>query len=194
MIVPCSRTLKPTKYDFDAEIEEFSHTLSKNLASALIDSDYRIVNGIGRRFGTHLIGYANECIARQGIKDISKYLIVKPFVGIDKHAAKEKKHAREKAIGQCGASIFVFGESDANTASSVSGVLEEFEIAKKQHKTIIPVAYPGMVSEIIWTEVKRNITQYPYLENCIDLLTSEQSPDVLARHIVQILDSVQETT
>lgn len=50
---------------FDAEIEEFSHALSKKLASTLIDSDYRIVNGIGRRFGTHLIGYANEYIAKQ---------------------------------------------------------------------------------------------------------------------------------
>ena len=179
---------------FDVGIEEFSHALSKSLASALIDSDYRIVNGIGRRFGTHLIGYANEYIAKQGIKDISKYLIVKPFVGIDKSAAKEKKHAREKVIGQCGAAIFVFGESDANAVSATSGVLEEFEIAKKQHKTIIPIAYSGMISEVIWKEVKRNITKYPYLESCIDLLTSGQSPDILARNIVQILDSVQEAT
>lgn len=176
---------------FDTEIEEFSHALSKSLASALIDSDYRIVNGIGRRFGTHLIGYANECIAKQGIKEISKYLIIKPFVGIDKSAAKEKKRAREKVIGQCGAAIFVFGENDRNSVSGVSGVLEEFEIAKKQHKIVIPIAYPGMASEVIWKEVKGNLTKYPYLENCIDLLTTEQSPDVLARYIVQILDSVQ---
>lgn len=177
---------------FGTGIEEFSHTLSKCLASALIDSDYRIVNGIGRRFGTHLIGYANECIAKQGIKDISKYLIVKPFVGISKGAAKEKRRAREKVIGQCGASIFVFGENDANALNAVSGVLEEFEIAKKQHKTIIPIAYPGMVSETIWKEVKRNITKYPYLENCIDMLTSERPPDVIVRYIIHILDSVQE--
>lgn len=179
---------------FDSDTEEFSHTLSKNLASALIDSDYRIVNGIGRRFGTHLIGYANEYIAKQGIKDISKYLIIKPFVGIEKGAAKEKKRAREKVIGQCGAAIFVFGESDANAVNAVSGVLEEFEIAQKQHKTIIPIAYPGMASETIWKEVKENLTKYPYLEKYIDLLTSAQSPDVLARYIVQILDSVQEAT
>lgn len=179
---------------FDAGIENFSHSLSQSLSSALIDSDYRIVNGIGRRFGTHLIGYANEYIAKQGIKDISKYLIIKPFVGIDKSAAKEKKRARGRVIGQCGAAIFVFGENDANATSTVSGVLEEFEIAKRQHKTIIPIAYSGMVSEAIWEEVKSNITKYPYLENCIDLLTWKQPPDVLARNIVQILDSVQEAT
>ena len=78
--------------------------------------------------------------------------------------------------------------------NAVSGVLEEFEIAKKQHKTVIPIAFPEMMSEVIWKEVKNNITKYPYLESCIDLLTYEQSPDALACHIVQILDSVQATT
>ena len=179
---------------FDTGIEEFSHALSKSLASALINSDYRIVNGIGRRFGTHLIGYANECIAKQGIKDVGKYLIIKPFVGMDKSAAKEKRRTREKVIGQCGAALFVFGETDGNAVRAASGVFEEFEIAKKQHKTIIPIAFPGMVSEVIWNEVKSNITKYPYLERYIDLLTSEQSPDAIASYIVQILDSVQEVT
>lgn len=179
---------------FDTGIEEFSHALSKSLASALINSDYRIVNGIGRRFGTHLIGYANECIAKQGIKDVGKYLIIKPFVGMDKSAAKEKRRTREKVIGQCGAALFVFGETDGNAVRAASGVFEEFEIAKKQHKTIIPIASPGMVSEVIWNEVKSNITKYPYLERHIDLLTSEQSPDAIASYIVQILDSVQEVT
>lgn len=145
-----------------------------------------------RRFGTHLIGYANEYIAKQGIKDISKYLIIKPFVGIDKGAAQGKKRAREKVIGQCGATIFVFGENDGNAVSVPSGVYEEFEIARMQHKAIIPIAYPGMVSEVLWKEVKNNISKYPYLEKYIDLLTSEQSPDVLAHYIIQILDSIQE--
>lgn len=179
---------------YDAGIEEFSHTFSKSLAYALIDNDYRIVNGIGRRFGTHLIGYANECIAKQGIKDSSKHLIIKPFVGIDKGAAKDKKQSREKVIGQCGATIFVFGENNANSSYSLSGVFEEFQIAKKLHKTIIPIAYPCMVSEEIWKEVRNNLTRYPYLENCIDMLTSSQPSNTLADNIVQILDSVQKAT
>ena len=89
---------------------------------------------------------------------------------------------------------FVFGETDGNAVRAASGVFEEFEIAKKQHKTIIPIAFPVMVSEVIWNEVKSNITKYPYLERYIDLLTSEQSPDAIASYIVQILDSVQEVT
>lgn len=177
---------------FEKGIEEFSHELSRKLSAELLGNDYRIVNGIGRRFGTHLIGYANEYLAKQGVKDIEKHLIVKPFVGNEKNAAKNKKRLREKVISQCGAAIFVFGENDGNSLNTTSGVLEEFEIASKKHKIIIPISYPNMISEEIWYNMKQNITRYPYLEGKIDMLSSNQRPDLLSKLIVDILDSVQD--
>ena len=176
---------------FEKSIEEYSHELSKKLSSKLLKNDYRIVNGIGRRFGTHLIGYANEYLAKQGIKDFERYLIVKPFVGNEKNSPIEKKRNREKVIGQCGTAIFVFGELDKNSLDKTSGVLEEFEIAKAQHKTIIPIAYPGMVSEQIWNEVEKNITLYPYLEGKLELLKSTNQLDSVLDLIIEILDSVE---
>lgn len=178
---------------YDAELEEYSHELSRSLTSSLLSNDYRIVNGIGRRFGTHLIGYANEYLAKQGIKNVEKHLVVKPFVGHESDAAQKKKQLREQVIGQCGASIFVFGDEDKNSVNTLSGVFEEFEIACKQHKTIIPIAYPNMVSESIWKKVKSNLTQFPYLEGKIDLLTSAQTPHKISELIVDILDSVQDS-
>lgn len=176
---------------YEKEIEEYSHTLSKQLSSELISSDYRIVNGIGRRFGTHLIGYANEYLAKQGIKDFERYLMIKPFVGNKKDSQLDKKRSREKVIGQCGTAIFVFGDLDCNSIDKTSGVLEEFEIAKKQHKTIIPIAYPGMISEQIWKEVKNNITLYPYLEGKLKHLTSYTKVSSLLDVVLEILDSVK---
>lgn len=176
---------------YEKEIEEYSHTLSKQLSSELISSDYRIVNGIGRRFGTHLIGYANEYLAKQGIKDFERYLMIKPFVGNKKDSQLEKKRSREKVIGQCGTAIFVFGDLDRNSIDKTSGVLEEFEIAKKQHKTIIPIAYPGMISEQIWKEVKNNITLFPYLEGKLKHLTSYTKVSSLLDVVLEILDSVE---
>lgn len=173
------------------ETEEFSHSLSRSLSAHLLGNDYRIVNGIGRRFGTHLIGYANEFLAKQGVKDIERYLIIKPFVGNKESSAEDKKKSREKVIKECGSAIFVFGEVDGNSVNNQSGVLEEFEIACKQQKKVIPIAYPGMISEDIWKTVKCNITQYPYLEKSIDLLVYNQSPECIAKLIVHILDSIQ---
>ncbi len=169
------------------KIENFSHAFSKEITKELFESDYRIVNGIGRRFGTHLIGYASEYLAQKGIKDMEKYLIVRPFVGNEVGSDIKKKQQREQIISQCGTALFLFGEPNA---SGKSGVMEEFKIACELHKAIIPIAYPKMVSEKIWQEVKNNITQYAYLEKSINSLTSDSSTTELAKLVVSILDSL----
>ena len=177
---------------FDKKIEEYSHNLSRSITSHLLDNDYRIISGIGRHFGTHIIGYANEYLAKKGIKDKEKYIIAKPFVGIGEKSLQEKKRLREEVIGECGSVIFTFGDYDPRFPNPNSGVKEEYEIALKSHKTIIPIAYPGMRSELIWNEIKNNITQYPYLEKCVNRLTSNCDTEELAKIIVYILDSTQD--
>lgn len=159
------------------------------MAFSLLENNYRLVNGIGRRFGTHLIGYANEYLAREGVKDIEKYLIVKPFVGKGENAMEEKRHLREEVINKCGSAIFVFGDY---THNDKSGVMEEFDIACQQHKTIIPISYPGMISNDIWEKVNNNITLYPYLEGLINRLLSSEPVESLTKTIIYILDSVQD--
>lgn len=177
---------------FDQKIEEYSHKLSRNITEELLANDYRIINGIGRHFGTHIIGYANEYLAKKGIKDKEKYIIVRPFVGIGEKSSEDKKKLREEVIGGCGSAIFVFGDYNQHSPNPNSGVKEEFEIAMRTHKTIIPIAYPRMRSEVIWNQIKSNITQFPYLEKSIDSLTSKCNTNELAKIIVYILDSVQD--
>ena len=177
---------------FDQKIEEYSHNLARSLTSHLLDNDYRIINGIGRHFGTHIIGYANEYLAKKGIKDKEKYIIVRPFVGLGEKSLEEKKRMREEIISGCGSVIFVFGDYNQYSPNPNSGVKEEFEISLKSQKTIIPIAYHGMRSELIWNEMKSNLTKYPYLEKSIDLLTSKCNTEELAKIIVYILDSVQD--
>jgi len=176
---------------FDQKIEEYSHNLSRSVTAHLLANDYRIINGIGRHFGTHIIGYANEYLAKKGIKDKEKYIIVRPFVGLGEKSSEDKKKLREEVISECGSAIFVFGDYNPSSPNPSSGVKEEFEIALENHKTIIPIAYPGMRSEIIWSEIKSNLTRYPYLEKSIDSLTSSSDTEELARMIVYILDSAQ---
>ena len=177
---------------FDKNIEEYSHKLSKSLTTQLLDNDYRIVNGIGRHFGTHIIGYANEYLAKKGIKDKEKYIIVRQFVGLGEESLENKKKMREDIIAECGTAIFVFGDCDLKINKN-SGIKEEYEIALKKNKAIIPISYPNMRSEIIWNEIKNNISQYPYLEKSIDLLTYNYDTERMAKIIVYILDSLQKS-
>ena len=179
---------------FDKNIDEYSHNLSRNITSNLLARDYRIINGIGRHFGTHIIGYAYEYLAKKGIKNKEKYIITRPFVDFGENSLDKKKKLREDTIVGCGSVIFVFGDYDQSSPNPNSGVKEEYEIALKYHKTIIPIAYPGMRSELIWNDTKNNITQYPYLEKCINQLTSNCSTEEVAKIIVYILDSIQAIT
>ena len=162
--------------------------------SHLLANDYRIINGIGRHFGTHIIGYANEYLAKKGIKDKEKYIIVRPFVGLGEKSLEDKRRMREEVISGCGSVIFVFGDYDQHFPNPNSGVKEEFEISLQKHKTIIPIAYPGIRSELIWNQMKSNLTQYPYLEKSIDSLTSKCNTEELAKIIIYILDSIQDVT
>lgn len=177
---------------FDSNIEEYSHNLSRSITHNLLANDYRIVNGIGRHFGTHIIGYANEFLAMKGIKDKEKYIIARPFVGIGEKSKEEKKKLRDEVISGCGAAIFVFGDYNSDYPNEYSGVQEEYELSLMRKKAIIPISYPGMRSEMIWKETKKNLTYYPYLEKCIDKLTSSNNTDSLSKTIVYILNYLQD--
>lgn len=176
---------------FEPQIEKFSHDFARSISEGLLHEKYRIINGIGRRFGTHLIGYANSYLAKNGTQNIERHLIIKPFVGNLASSQIEKKKARTEVLKQCNAAIFVFGEMDGNSVDKTSGVWEEFEISNEQHKVIIPVSYEGMISEKIWNTVKNYITGYPYLEGKLDKLTNNNPPDLIAKTILEILKSVQ---
>lgn len=178
---------------YEPQIEEFSHLLSKELSKSLLENDYRIVNGIGRRFGTHLIGYASEFLAKSGKKRIEKNLIITPFVDNSEKSAVEKCEKRKLVIHSCGAAIFVFGDLDNNSVEYKSGVMEEFAIAREQHKTIIPIRYPGYVSETIWNIVKDNLTEFPYLEGCLEHLQYDQSISKICNTVNHILESVRDS-
>lgn len=176
---------------FEPQIENFSHDFARSISESLLKEKYRIINGIGRRFGTHLIGYANSYLAKNGTQNIERHLIIKPFVGNSASSQIEKKEARTEVLKQCNAAIFVFGEMDENSVDKTSGVLEEFEISCEQHKIIIPIAYEGMISEKIWNIAKDNITAYPYLEGKLDRLTNNNSPESISKTVLEILKSVQ---
>ncbi len=178
---------------YEHKIEEYSHCLSKNLSRCLLENDFRIVNGIGRRFGTHLIGYASEYLAKVGKKSTEKNLFITPFVDNGAKGNSNKTEKRKQVIHSCGAAIFVFGDVDFNSTEYKSGVMEEFIIAREQYKTIIPIRYPGYVSERIWNIVKDNISEFPYLENCLDKLQYDRDICKLCDTIIHILESVRDS-
>jgi hypothetical protein len=79
--------------------------------------------------------------------------------------------------------IFMYG-----FASPDSGMIEEFNIAKKDpRKIIIPIGSTGGAAKLIYDEVKANIIQYPYLEKIIDALLLEKDSERLLSLILDVI-------
>ncbi|MDR2650336.1 MAG: SIR2 family protein, partial [Clostridiales bacterium] len=55
------------------EADKFADALSENLVSELLDHEYRISTGIGKRLGTYVTVYAHRYLAEKKIKNTSKY-------------------------------------------------------------------------------------------------------------------------
>ena len=76
----------------------------------------------------------------------------------DEHLTSIQKYKhREFMLSKANVVIFMYG-----TASSDSGMIEEFNIAKNDpRKIIIPIGSTGGAAKIIYDEVKSNLLQYP---------------------------------
>lgn len=62
------------------------------------------------------------------------------------------------------------------------GCLQEYEIAKKNRRVIIPIGSTGDAAEI-----KDNKTDYPYLEKYLDILGTETDIDKIVSAVIEIV-------
>lgn len=117
----------------------------------------------------------------ENVASFEKYLLMFPF---DEHLTQSQKYKhREFMLSKANVVIFIYG-----AASSDSGMIEEFNIAKKDpRKIIIPIGSTGGAAKIIYDEVKSNIIEYPYLEKIIDNLLTETNVDKLISIIIDVI-------
>lgn len=170
-------------------VTAFTH----NLAVKLVESDYRIISGFGLGIGSTIINGALAEIMRSKYKHVDEYLCLRPFPQVasgDIPLDELWKCYREDMIGQSGIAVFIFGNKKENEKIVIAdGMLEEFEIAKKYGKIIIPVGSTGAAATLIHEEVKANIEQYPYLECYLETLEKETDKSRLIETIYKIINS-----
>ena len=168
------------------EENQFADRLCKELSNKILSSGYRIITGMGRKIENYLAGHAMQYMLTNNIFNIERYLIMRPFQEL--MPSEDKFRHRNMLIEDSSSVIFIFGKS-VDLKYSI-GVKEEFEIAKSKKKVIIPIGSTGYQSEIIWQEVKDNITLYPYLERYIDQLKTNKDPEIIAEIIIDILQNI----
>ena len=164
----------------EKKLQEISKFCNK-LANSLYKENLRIVNGYGYKVGYYIAAAATRLMLEENVASFEKYLLMYPF---DEHLTHSQKYKhREFMISKANVIIFIYG-----FASPESGMIEEFNIAKKDpRKIIIPIGSTGGAAKIIYDEVKANIIQYPYLEKVIDILLNETDPDKLIPVILDVI-------
>ena len=161
-------------------MQEISNFCNK-LTNSLYKEKLRIINGYGYKVGYYIAAAATKLMLEENVASFEKYLLMYPF---DEHLTQSQKYKhREFMISKANVIIFIYG-----LASPDSGMIEEFNIAKRDpQKIIIPIGSTGGAAKIIYDEVKANIIQYPYLEKVIDILLNETDPDKLISVILDVI-------
>ena len=174
---------------YSDEVEYFANTLLSNLSVTLLSNDLNICTGMGRKIGYFVAGPAIQYLLSNGITQLDKRIQVRPFD--DNLDANDFTKYREYLIGRNNIAIFVFGQKFIGGNSTNSeGVIEEYKIARKLGKIIIPIGSTGFAAHQILEEIKQEIIQYPYLEPYIDILSMEKDVSALSKAVLQIIKDV----
>ena len=172
------------------EEDIFADQLCAELSRQLLENDYRICSGMGYKLGNYLSGHALKYLySCNNVFDIERILYMRPF---PKHSTdEEKNNYRTNLIDSSNVVIFIFGKARIHPSTKYSdGVQQEFKIARNLRKKIIPLGVTGYQSYEIWSEVKKNIIYYPYLERYIDLLNSEMPIEKLIKIVIEIINNI----
>lgn len=175
------------------EEQNFVTNLSEKLTTQLLQLDFKISSGMGRRLGDLIAGSSLRWLVENN-HIVSKSLVLRPDKyyqhGADGKPNDTTYQMREHAQHDSGIAVFICGQEKEEAGGS-KGTHQEFEIAKKNNLKIIPIGATGYEARKIWQEIKNNITQYGYLEKYIDKLNDKTSPEELANAVVQIIKDIQ---
>ncbi|GFI10592.1 hypothetical protein IMSAGC007_03061 [Lachnospiraceae bacterium] len=175
--------------DYSDKTELFANNLLQNIAVKLLESEYNLCTGMGRKIGYFVSGPAIQYLLSKGISNIDKRIQIRPFD--DNGTPEDFTNYRKYLISRNNILIFVFGQKFVNGNSADSkGVLEEYELAEKMGKKIIPIGSTGFAAQRILEKVNENITKYPYLEGYIDLLMKETDVNKISNAVSAIVQSI----
>lgn len=168
------------------------YEICKKVALGLIEKDITVVSGLGFNIGYYISGAISEYCFTRGLR-VENHLILNPY----SHdcSPEDEFEWRKRLIDSAHAVIFLFGQSmdKRNNPISSRGVLEEYEIARKLNKPIIPLGSTGFASQRILNEAKRHPENYAYLDldKTLPKFEREIDPDELAKLVMRTLDNIR---
>lgn len=127
------------------------------LAEALIEKGIKVVSGFGLGVGSDVItGALNHIYINQN-STMRDQLILRPFPQGGPAIKENWEKWRQDMVSYAGIAIFIFGnkinENDSSGVINAAGVMREFEIAKMQGLSLIPIGNTGFAAEELWKDL-----------------------------------------
>jgi hypothetical protein len=182
-----SMSLDNEKWTIDA-----AKLFSSRLAQELVAEGNHISSGYGLEIGSSIItGVLNE-VRQKKYAHFDEYLKLYPFPQPSEGDDLKRlwDEYRNEMIKDCGVAIFIFGNKEDWKGSKINadGMIDEYEIAKKQDTILIPIASTGDIALIIYELMYETKEEYPYLADFWDVLRNETDVSKLVKVIQSIVN------
>src|SRR5699024_8889375 len=150
ILLSIERKYKTSKIFISGSAEEYgdysegeSKELLHSISNSLVRNNYHVISGFGLGVGSYIINGALEELYKNKEGRINDYLTLRPFPHSDSGERSLKTlwtEYRNEMISEAGVMIFVFGNKMLNDeVVEANGVIEEYEIARKKGKYLIPL-------------------------------------------------------
>lgn len=171
--------------------ERFIMELSKRI----IDEGYDVVSGFGVGIGNYVVSGAYMGGMRRGGADyVAKHLNIQPLISVEGQDKTTKESVRKKLISECGTVIFLFGKTEYKSRKTKKignelkndGTYLEYEISKKEEKSIIPIGATGWTTKYIYNEVKNKYRNRKYFK---ELENEDADNETLIENIMKVIEN-----
>ncbi|PEZ30677.1 SIR2 family protein [Bacillus thuringiensis] len=151
------------------EIEKYrikgsTNSFVEKLAERLHEEGYKITSGYGAGIGSLVITGVLRGSKATGKENLDKILSLHPFprgVQNDEKRRDLYYQYRQGMLKKCGTAVFLLGNKiEEGKLKLADGVKEEFDIAKSQGMSLIPIGSTGYVSKKCHKNIKKNFQEY----------------------------------
>jgi hypothetical protein len=145
--------------------ENESQRLLALLGKRLTENGMNVITGFGLGVGPHVINGVLDELEKEGTRNLSDRLTLRPFPYAITDAKKRKSRwtrYRTEMISKAGVAVFVFGNKVDSSGRTVpaDGMLEEFEIACGAGLLVVPIGCTGYVASALHKKVSANLQKY----------------------------------
>lgn len=162
--------------------EDQGHEFLNLLGARLAQAGMNVVTGFGSGVGPHIVNGVLDELDKEGTRNISDRLVLRPFPYAIADAGNRKKRwrsYREEMISKAGVAVFLFGNKLGTGGSIVpsDGMIEEFKIANEKGLLVVPVGATGYVAEEVHKAAFSNRRDhYPKVSGLVSALRALSKP------------------